>query len=699
MLRFPSLPLTRDGHGEAVTEGETEAFGQGTTVLPVPCGGTQKRGIRVCAHSGASPSARGYPHGRAEHTAALPYLRAGWYNTAMNCDYDVIVVGAGHAGCEAALSTARMGCQTLLLTLSLDSVGMMPCNPAIGGTGKGQLVREIDAMGGEMGLAADETLIQMRMLNTNKGPAVHSLRAQMDKRRYHERMKRVLESCPDLTLRQGEAERFLTENGRITGVATAEGLVYHARAVVVASGVYQKSRILIGAWERDCGPAGLARSERLSDALTALGVPLQRFKTGTPARVDGRTLDYAEMERQDGDVPTPAFSFLNGRLSLAQTPCYLTYTNADTHRVILDNLALSPMYSGRIHATGTRYCPSIEDKLVRFADKERHQIFIEPEGLGTSEMYVQGMSTSLPAEVQIEMLRTIPGLHRASVTRFGYAIEYDCIDPTVLTAALMARDVPGLFLAGQVNGSSGYEEAAAQGLLAGVNAALYVKNEPPLTLLRSDAYLGVLVDDLSNKGTNEPYRMMTSRCEYRLLLRQDNADLRLTERMRRTGLISDARYARLMHKREATEKALAALECRVLPSEALGGLLGEAQAKPLRAFDLLKRPQIRYTDLLALSQSLPALEDEIAEQVETLAKYDGYIDKQLRQVEREKALEALPLPETLDYLSLDGLRLEARQKLSRIRPASVGQASRISGVTPADVSVLLIHLKRTEAHA
>lgn len=624
-----------------------------------------------------------------------------------NNAFDIVVIGAGHAGCEAALACARMGMKTLLLTLNLDSIGLMPCNPAIGGTGKGHLVREIDAMGGEMGLAADDTLIQMRMLNTGKGPAVHSLRAQMDKRRYHERMKRALEGEPNLTLLQDEAEALLTAGGRICGVKTATGFAVPCRAVVAAAGVYLKSRILIGDWAKESGPAGLTSARGLSEELVRLGIPVRRFKTGTPARVAGSSLDFSKMERQDGDVPTPAFSFQNGWLTLEQSPCYLTYTNAETHRIILDNLHRSPMYSGKIHATGTRYCPSIEDKIVRFADKPRHQIFIEPEGRSTDEMYVQGMSTSLPADVQVEMLRTLPGLERCEVVRLGYAIEYDCIDPTALSRSLMVKDVPGLFTAGQLNGSSGYEEAAAQGYLAGVNAALYVREEEPFLLGRDDAYLGVLVDDLTTKGTPEPYRMMTSRCEYRLLLRQDNADLRLTERALRTGLISPMRYDRLQRKREAVADAMRALDAFVPPGEALTGCLaalGErAPVTGARLFDLLKRPNMTYTALLSLTagtpQALPPLPDDVLEQVEVHARYDGYIQKQQEQVERARRMENLLLPDGLDYMAMDGLRIEARQKLTAIRPHDLGQASRISGVSPADVSVLLIELKRMEARS
>ncbi|MBR4634920.1 MAG: tRNA uridine-5-carboxymethylaminomethyl(34) synthesis enzyme MnmG [Clostridia bacterium] len=617
--------------------------------------------------------------------------------TAISAQFDIIVAGAGHAGVEAALACSRMGLRTLCLCLNLDSIALCACNPAIGGTSKGHLVREIDALGGEMGLAADDTFLQMRMLNSSKGPAVHSLRAQIDKNRYHLRMKRALESEEKLVILQDELENILVSSGKISGVVCAGGMEYACSALVVCTGVYLRSMIHIGELSREQGPSGLTRANALSDRLAALGFELRRFKTGTPPRVSMKSLDPAKMELQPGDVPIPRFSFMSGRLEREQKCCYLTYTNSGTHAVILANLDRSPMFSGRIHGAPTRYCPSIEDKLIRFRDKERHQLFIEPEGENTDEMYVQGFSTSLPKDVQRDALHTIPGLEHCEIMRYGYAIEYDCIDPTELDLTLGSKRIRGLYFAGQINGSSGYEEAAAQGLLAGVNAALFVKGEPPLVLRRSDAYIGVLADDLATKGTNEPYRMMTSRAEYRLLLRQDNADLRLTELGRRTGLISSARYDKLMYKKEEIAKAKQALAASVPPGEALNAMLSEKGESPLitgaRLDNLLKRGGIRYTDLTALFPSLPSVSEEAAFELETEAHYGGYIERENERIRRFESQESIELPQELDYNAIAGLRLEARQKLSALRPRNLGQAGRISGVSPADIAVLMIKLK------
>lgn len=585
---------------------------------------------------------------------------------------DIVVIGAGHAGCEAALACARMGQETLLLTLSIDGIALMPCNPSIGGTGKGHLVREVDALGGEMALAADDTLLQGRMLNTAKGPAVHSLRAQQDKHAYQRRMTQALFSQERLTVRQGEAAELLTQGERIAGIRLTDGEVLAARAVVVASGVYLNSRIIIGEEQRMSGPQGQLPATHLSRSLHGLGFQLRRFKTGTPARIDARSIDFDRMQPQEGDEPITPFSFLTDRRLENKARCYLTHTNERTHDIIRKNLHRSPMFSGAIEGTGARYCPSIEDKIHRFADKDRHQLFLEPEGLDHPEWYVQGMSSSMPADVQWAMYRTVEGLERAQLTRLAYAIEYDCIDPLDLSPALAAHGVQGLFFAGQINGTSGYEEAAAQGVLAGINAVQHLRQEPPLVLTRAQAYLGVMTDDLTSKGTDEPYRMMTSRAEHRLHLRQDNADLRLTALSHRLGLADDARMRRTQQK----EKETAAL---------IQWLKDNGQ------YDVLKQPQQMLSDLLP--QDAP-YGPAAREQAQIQVKYEGYLKKEAAQVQRTAAMESQALPEELDYSLISSLRIEARQKLQRLRPVSLGQASRIPGVSPADVAVLQVYLKQ-----
>ncbi len=588
--------------------------------------------------------------------------------------FDAVVIGAGHAGCEAALALSRMGFSTLVATLNLDSVALMPCNPSIGGTAKGHLVREVDALGGEMGLAIDDTMLQSRMLNTAKGPAVHSLRAQADKRAYQKRMRRALEGEESLVLRQAEVCEIETENGRVTAVRTTTGARVPCRAVVVCGGVYLDSRIIIGECSWLGGPQGLMSSQTLGSCLKKLGFPLRRFKTGTPARLDGRTIDFSKMTLQPGDEPVIPFSFMTDRALENRMPCYLTYTTPETHEVIRRNLHRAPMYAGDIHGTGARYCPSIEDKVVRFADKDRHPIFLEPEGADTVEWYVQGMSTSMPEDVQREIYSSVPGLENASILRLAYAIEYDCIDPTALTATLGAREIGGLYLAGQVNGTSGYEEAAAQGIYAGLNAALWLKGEAPLILTRADAYLGVLVDDLTTKGVDEPYRMMTSRAEYRLNLRQDNADLRLTGRGYHAGLASRARYERMLKKRENAEKAVALI-------------------RELRLDSALRQPEARLRDL-AEGTEIEKFPADALEQAEIMIKYEGYLARQQSQIDRFDRAEQLLMPEGIDYLSITPLRIEARQKLHAHRPRSLGQAARIPGVSPGDISVLMVLIER-----
>ena len=609
--------------------------------------------------------------------------------------YEVVVVGAGHAGCEAALACARMGHRTLLLTLNMDGVALMPCNPSIGGTAKGHLVREIDALGGEMGRAIDDTFLQSRMLNTGKGPAVHSLRAQADKKQYQRRMLHALQHQERLTLRQGEVEAIETAGGRVSGVRPTTGALYPCAAAIVATGVYLKSRVIVGEAHADSGPSGLGNAKALSGALERLGFPLRRFKTGTPARIDCRTVDFSKFEEQPGDERIVPFSFLTDRLEKEQISCYLGYTTPETHRIIRENLHRAPLFSGEIHGVGPRYCPSIEDKVVRFADRERHPLFLEPEGLDTLEWYVQGMSSSLPEDVQWAVYHSIPGLERVQLTRLAYAIEYDCIDPTQLRPTLEAKGVENLYFAGQINGSSGYEEAAAQGLYAGINAACKLSGREPLLLSRADAYIGVLVDDLTGKGTNEPYRMMTSRAEYRLLLRQDNADLRLTERGWKVGLASDERHARMLEKKRGTDDLLNALPKAHLKPQDVNRVLGEGTVSSgISAADLLRRAGVTYADLRRIDPELPEVADSVAEQAEINLRYEGYLDRQRRQVEAFQRTENVKIPQEIRYSDIKGLRIEAQQKLERIRPETLGAAQRISGVSPGDIAVLMIKLEQ-----
>lgn len=620
-------------------------------------------------------------------------------------DYDVVVIGGGHAGIEAALASARLGKTTAMFIMNLDSVANMPCNPSIGGTSKGHLVREIDALGGQMGIAADNCFVQSKMLNVSKGPAVHSLRAQIDRKKYNMYMKEVLENQDNLDIIQAEVVEIFKEGDKVTGIKTKTGAMYGAKAIIVATGTYLKGKVIIGEVAFESGPDGVFPANELSQSLQNIGVELRRFKTGTPARINIKTLDLTKLEEQLGDEKITPFSFVNEDNeelnNIKQVKCYLTYTNEDTHKVIKSNIDRSPLYNGSIHSVGPRYCPSIEDKVMRFADKDRHQIFIEPMGNNTNEMYIQGMSSSLPEEIQKELYKTVPGLENCRFMRSAYAIEYDCIISTNLTLGLKYKSIDGLYFAGQINGSSGYEEAAAQGIIAGINASRFIDNLPEFTLDRSEAYIGVLIDDLVTKGTNEPYRMMTSRAEYRLMLRQDNADLRLTEKGYSVGLVSEERYKKYLLKKEEILKELERVRKVVVKptaenNEVLNSLGSTSIERGTHLADLIKRTELTYNNLAPLDGLRPVLPRSVVEQVETEIKYEGYIKLQKEQIERFKKLEEKKLSEDLDYLGMSGLSLEARQKLNNIKPANVGQASRISGVSPADISVLLIHISQNK---